>query len=66
MWAREFLPFGFGFAAGAMIYLVLHDIFPEALDHGHGAGLANRGWRELVLGIAIGVALMAPILVLTE
>lgn len=66
VWAREFLPYGFGFAAGAMIYLVLHDIFPEALEHGHGAGLANRGWRELLIGIAIGVALMAPILLLTQ
>ncbi|MDG5760638.1 ZIP family metal transporter [Natronococcus sp. A-GB1] len=66
VWAREFLPYGFGFAAGAMIYLVLHDIFPDALDHGHGAGLANGGRRELFLGIVIGVALMAPILLLTE
>lgn len=62
--AREFLPFGFGFAAGAMIYLVLHDIFPEALDH--GAELPGSGRRELAAGIALGVAIMIPVMVLTE
>ncbi|EMA37234.1 ZIP family metal transporter [Halobiforma nitratireducens] len=62
--AREFLPFGFGFAAGAMIYLVLHDIFPEALDH--GSGLPGGGRRELIAGIALGVAIMVPVMVLTE
>lgn len=66
VYAREFLPYGFGFAAGAMIYLVVHDIFPDALEHGRGAGLANGGRRELLLGIAAGVALMAPVLFLTE
>ena len=62
--AREFLPYGFGFAAGAMIYLVLHDIFPEALDH--GSALPGGGRRELVLGIIVGVALMLPVMLLTE
>ncbi len=62
--AREFLPFGFGFAAGAMIYLVFHDIFPEALDH--GKDLQGSGWRELLLGIALGVMIMLPVMVLTE
>ena len=62
--AREFLPFGFGFAAGAMIYLVLHDIFPEALEH--GADLRGGGRRELVVGVALGVAIMIPVMLLTE
>jgi len=62
--ARDFLPIGFGFAAGAMIYLVLHDIFPEALDH--GAALPGRGRRELVFGISLGVAIMVPVMLLTE
>ena len=65
-YAREFLPFGFGFAAGAMIYLVLHDIFPDALEHGADAGLDDRGRRELVVGIVLGVALMLPVMLLTE
>lgn len=62
--AREFLPFGFGFAAGAMIYLVLHDMFPGALEK--GAHLPGRGHRELLLGICLGVAIMLPIMLLTE
>ena len=66
LWAREFLPFGFGFAAGAMIYLVLHDIFPDALEHGGEAGLKNRGRRQLLLGIVLGVVAMAPVMLLTE
>jgi len=49
-----------------MIYFVLHDIFPDALEHGRGEGLANGGRRELFLGILIGIALMVPILLLTE
>lgn len=63
--ARELLPFGFGFAAGAMIYLVLHDLFPDALEHGHGAGLVDGGQRELLVGISLGVVLMLPVMWLT-
>ncbi|MCL9813512.1 ZIP family metal transporter [Natranaeroarchaeum aerophilus] len=65
-WAREFLPYGFGFAAGAMIYLVLHDIFPDALEHGENAGLPGRGRRELAIGVVLGVVLMIPVILLTE
>jgi ZIP family zinc transporter len=57
--AREFLPAGFGFAAGAMVYLVLSEFIPEALDL--GAGLPGRGYRELGAGLAIGVAVMVPL-----
>ncbi|RKD97395.1 ZIP family metal transporter [Halopiger aswanensis] len=58
--AREFLPYGFGFAAGAMIYLVLTEFIPEALDL--GAGLPGGGRRELVGGLAVGVGVMLPLL----
>ncbi|GAB3664668.1 ZIP family metal transporter [Halopiger thermotolerans] len=58
--AREFLPYGFGFAAGAMIYLVLTEFIPEALAV--GAGLPGDGRRELVGGLAVGVAVMLPLL----
>ena len=61
--AREFLPVGFGFAAGAMIYLVLHDLFPEALER--GADLSGGGRRELAFGVVLGVAIMLPVLLLT-
>ena len=61
-YAREFLPFGFGFAAGAMIYLVLTEFIPEALDLGEG--LPNGGRPELVAGILLGVSVMIPLAML--
>ena len=57
--AREFLPFGFGFAAGAMIYLVLSEFIPEALAVGEA--LPNGGRSELASGLAAGVLLMLPL-----
>ncbi|SEH36965.1 zinc transporter, ZIP family [Halopenitus malekzadehii] len=57
--AREFLPYGFGFAAGAMIYLVLSEFIPEALSIGES--LPNGGKRELVTGVLLGVAVMLPL-----
>jgi len=58
-YARQFLPFGFGFAAGAMIYLVVTEFLPEALEVGEG--LPNGGRRELVGGLVSGVLLMVPL-----
>ncbi len=60
--AREFLPFGFGFAAGAMIYLVLTEFIPEALALGEP--LPGRGHRELLAGLAVGAAVMLPLVFL--
>jgi ZIP family zinc transporter len=57
--AREFLPFGFGFAAGAMIFLVLTEFVPRALEAGRG--LPNGGYRELLVGAAAGVLGMMPL-----
>lgn len=57
--AREFLPFGYGFAAGAMIYLVATEFIPEALELGEG--LPGRGYRELVGGLVVGGLLMLPL-----
>jgi ZIP family zinc transporter len=57
--ARAFLPVGFGFAAGAMIYLVLTEFVPEALEA--GADLPGDGHRELVGGVLTGVVVMAPL-----
>jgi ZIP family zinc transporter len=57
--AREFLPFGFGFAAGAMIYLVLTEFIPEALALGRG--LPGGGRRELLAGLLAGFAVMLPL-----
>ncbi len=57
--AKEFLPFGFGFAAGAMIYLVIREFIPEALDLGRD--LPRGGRPELTAGVVVGVALMVPL-----
>ena len=57
--AKAFLPFGFGFAAGAMVYLVLTEFVPEALEY--GADLPSGGWRELTVGAALGIAAMLPL-----
>ena len=59
-WAESFLPFGFGFAAGAMIYLVLTEFIPEALAT--GVDLPRHGYGELATGIVAGVLLMLPLL----
>jgi ZIP family zinc transporter len=57
--AKEFLPLGFGFAAGAMIYLVATEFVPEALSYGEG--LPGGGRRELVAGGLAGVLAMVPL-----
>ncbi|NEU56019.1 ZIP family metal transporter [Halorussus sp. MSC15.2] len=59
-WAKEFLPFGFGFAAGAMIYLVVTEFVPEALETGEE--LPGEGHKELLAGLALGVAAMVPLM----
>ncbi len=57
--AKQFLPMGFGFAAGAMVYLVLTEFIPEALDL--GSALPNGGRVELAAGVTVGVLVMAPL-----
>ncbi len=59
-WAEAFLPFGFGFAAGAMIYLVLTEFIPEAIET--GVDLPRHGYDALLTGIGAGVLLMLPLL----
>ncbi|WP_265109860.1 ZIP family metal transporter [Halosolutus halophilus] len=57
--AEELLPYGFGFAAGAMIYLVLTEFIPEALDIGDQ--LPSGGKPELAGGIVLGILVMVPL-----
>jgi ZIP family zinc transporter len=59
--AREFLPYGFGFAAGAMVFLVVTEFIPEALEE--GADLPTGGRPELVAGLLVGGVSMAPLLI---
>jgi ZIP family zinc transporter len=60
--ARPFLPFGFGFAGGAMVFLVLTEFIPEGLEHGEG--LDGDGKRELAVGLLAGATLMLPLVLL--
>jgi len=60
--AREFLPIGFGFAAGAMVYLVATEFVPEALESGRE--LPSGGYPELLAGLAIRAGLMLPLSVI--
>jgi ZIP family zinc transporter len=56
--AQQFMPIGFGFAAGAMIYLVLTEFIEEAREQGE----SMNDWRKsFTLGILIGLLIMAPL-----
>lgn len=57
--ARDFLPAGFGFAAGAMIYLVASEFIPEGLEAGES--LHGRGRKEILVGFLAGFLLMVPL-----
>ncbi|WP_255198426.1 ZIP family metal transporter [Halorarius litoreus] len=58
--ARPLLPAGFGFAAGAMIYLVASEFIPEALELGQP--LDGHGYGELVGGFLAGGVAMVGLL----
>ena len=58
--AETLLPVGFGFAAGAMLYLVVDELIPEARER--GASLPDGGTRALVAGFVGGVGIMVPLL----
>ncbi|MFB6164356.1 MAG: ZIP family metal transporter [Haloarculaceae archaeon] len=57
--ARSFIPYGFGFAAGAMIYLVATELVPEGLEYGEG--LSTRGYPAMAGGLILGFAVMIPL-----
>ncbi|HKL28570.1 MAG TPA: ZIP family metal transporter [Natrialbaceae archaeon] len=57
--ARDLLPYGFGFAAGAMVYLVLSEFIPEARELGRD--LPRNGRLELVGGLVVGFLIMVPL-----
>ncbi|MHC0054511.1 ZIP family metal transporter [Actibacterium sp. D379-3] len=47
------LPWGLGFAAGAMIYIISHEIIPETHRHGH----QNAATTGLVIGLILMMVL---------
>jgi len=54
--AKAFLPFGYGFAAGAMIYLVLTEFVEEAMENAEP--LEENGYLEFGAGNLLGLATM--------
>lgn len=54
--AQAFLPVGYGFAAGAMIYLVMTEFFEEAFEQGEK--LKRRGLMPFVGGNLAGLIIM--------
>ncbi|MFB6190558.1 MAG: ZIP family metal transporter [Candidatus Nanohaloarchaea archaeon] len=59
--AKQLLPLGFGFAAGAMFFLVFDEMVPEALErNGRGA----RGVWEIALATLAGFLIIVPLLFL--
>jgi ZIP family zinc transporter len=57
--ARGLLPLGYGFAAGAMVLLVVLEFLPEAISLGEG--LPDRGYPALGGGFLGGCLLMLPL-----
>jgi ZIP family zinc transporter len=58
--ARQFMPIGFGFAAGAMIFLVATEFVEEAQEQGESLG----DWRyAFAVGAIVGLAIMLPLFV---
>lgn len=47
--SEPFLPWGLAFAAGAMIYIISHEIIPETHRHGH----QNAATTGLLIGLVL-------------
>ena len=61
--AIQFLGFGYGFAAGSMLYLVADDIIPEGLEEGED--LPDGGKKPMATGLVVGIVAMLPLLLYT-
>ncbi|MDJ1434663.1 ZIP family metal transporter [Halostagnicola sp. A-GB9-2] len=58
------LPMSFGFAAGALLYLVFSEYLPAGIAN--GTDLPRKGRPELVCGVAVGLVAMLALLVMIE
>ena len=57
--ARDLLPIGYGFAAGAMVYLVATEFIPEAREEAEGLDDSST---PIFVGIISGILVMTPLL----
>jgi ZIP family zinc transporter len=55
--AAVLLPWGLAFAAGAMLWVISHEIIPETHRHGHGAGATWGLMAGLVVMLMLDVGL---------
>ncbi len=58
-WARIFLPFGFRFVAGAMIFLVITEFLPKVLEIGQNVD--GGRYREFTVETFASVVVMLPL-----
>ncbi len=61
-YARMFMPYGFGFAGGAMVYLVMTEFIPEAWDE--GKELNRNGLWHIIGAFSLGAIIMIPLIYL--
>jgi ZIP family zinc transporter len=55
--AAALLPWGLAFAAGAMLYVISHEIIPETHRHGNGTGATWGLVAGLVVMLVLDVGL---------
>jgi ZIP family zinc transporter len=55
--SQQMLPPGLSFAAGAMLYIISHEIIPETHRHGHQNAATSGLLAGLILMMMLDVAL---------